>query len=155
MKEKRKYLNPKDFYSHYMVTYNPKVPKIGWKTIKVLEFLNNKPWDEVALAYVHALRPSSIRVTTGGIYLDARVWRVTVYVDDNDIIQSITQEVEVALPEKVCHGWCLEDALKYGIDSEQVKWHNLESDINGIITGNCGTYKYVNNKKVNYPKELK
>jgi len=66
-----------------------------WVTIKVLEFLNDKPWNDVALGYINALRPSTICVTTGITAYDLQLWRVTVYVNDDNIIQEIVQEVEV------------------------------------------------------------
>lgn len=69
----------------------------GFMTIEVLPQLTGRMWDEDALNLVHALRPSSIRVSTGEIKCDSRTWRVTVYVDDYDVIMSIEQEVEVGL----------------------------------------------------------
>ncbi len=112
----------KDYHSSHMVEYE-KPNSIGYICIEVLLFLKGKKWDEIALAYVHALRPSSIRVTNGEIKTDSRVWRVTVCVNDKDVIDKIEQEVEVGLPAGVSHGHALGDALKYGINSKQCQWH--------------------------------
>jgi hypothetical protein len=143
-------MNADDYYSDHMVEY--KQPEsYGWSSIKVLEFLNGKPWDNVALAYVHSLRPSSIRVTTGCITLDSRIWRVTVFVDDDNIIKYITQEVEVGLPDGVANGEALDDALNFGIDSEQVKWHlNSGGYFHDGING--GYYKVTDKGTIPYPK---
>ena len=104
-------------------------PRIGWKSIDVLEFLKGKPWDDVALGYVHALRPSHIRVTTGMVQLDAQVWRVTVFVTEEGIIKGISQEAEVGLPDEVPHGHGLAVALKHGLNSPQMKWEQLDGDV--------------------------
>lgn len=102
----------KDYYSSHMVPFE-KFNNIGYTAIEVLEFLGGLPWDDIALGFVHSLRPSSIRVVHVGecIKCDARVWRVTVYVDINNRIQSIEQEVEVGLPEGIEHGDTLHNAL--------------------------------------------
>lgn len=69
----------------------------GLTSITVLEFLNGLPLDKVAEGYLHALRPSTVRVSTGEVTCDCRPWRVTVLVDRAGKIQQITQEVEVEL----------------------------------------------------------
>lgn len=98
----------------------------GYMAINVLPDLWGRPWDDVALGYVHALRPSQLRVVRGGTQADAWTWRVTVWLEDDDkTVKRIQQEVEVGLPDGVCHGECLEAALKYGKESEQVRWHNI------------------------------
>ena len=73
---------------------------VGFTQIPVLTFLNGLPWDRLALNYVHALRPGSIRVTTGEVTCDSQSWRVTVCVHKSGgvlIIDSISQEVCVGL----------------------------------------------------------
>jgi hypothetical protein len=90
----------KDYHSKHAVDYEP-FRGTSYGVIEVLSFLKGRKWDEIALAYVHALRPSSIRVTTGAIKLDASKWRVTVYVDNDDTIRGIEQEVEVGIPENI------------------------------------------------------
>lgn len=102
-----------------------RMPCTGFLVIPVLEFLKGHKWDAVALAYVHGLRPSFIRVTEGMVHADARMWRVTVTVSKDGRIEGIRQEVEVGLPEGVVHGEALRDALQHGIDSRQVKWWSL------------------------------
>lgn len=83
----------------------------SYTSIDVLPFLKGRPWDDVSLAYVSGLRPSYIRVVHGAMHCDARVWRVTVYLDDKDLITDISQEVMVWLPEGVRHGSALSAAL--------------------------------------------
>lgn len=106
---------------------SPFVPfaRRGFTSLEVLPFLKGKPWDDVALGFVHSLRPSHIRVTDGGIQLDAQTWRVTVTVSKKNKIEKIEQEVEVGLPVKVVHGSALHCALEYGVDSPQTKWHAI------------------------------
>ncbi len=74
---------------------------ISYTVIPVLEFLTGKPYDDYAKAYIYGLRPSSVRVSTGGIKCDARTDRVTVFVQDfNGLlrIERIEQEINVAFP---------------------------------------------------------
>ena len=84
----------KNYYHSHGIAYESP-PNIGWDCIPVLEFLWGRKWDEISLAYVHSLRPSSIRVTTGEVKTDSSRWRVTIYVDDADIITKISQECEI------------------------------------------------------------
>lgn len=85
----------------------------GYTSIEVLQFLNGRPWDEVALAYVHALRPSKIRVNSSDCWkLDCNNWRVTILLEPDDrTIKRITQEVIVGLPEDIGNGHELECEL--------------------------------------------
>lgn len=113
---------PDDYRTHHVVDYSPPHSR-GLTSIKVLSFLNGKKWDEFALAYVHALRPSGIRVTTGRCTMDSRVWRVTVLLEnDNVTIREITQEVEVGLPEGIKHAYHLQTALSCGVGSKEELW---------------------------------
>jgi hypothetical protein len=85
----------------------------GYTVIKPLPFLHGRKWDDIALAYVHALRPSHLRVVQGGAQCDAQTWRVTVWLkDDGETIASIDQEVAVGLPSGIEHGHALECALR-------------------------------------------
>ncbi len=43
-----------------------RMPRIGRLCINVLPELYGKPWDEVALGYIHALRPSTLRIRRNG-----------------------------------------------------------------------------------------
>ena len=93
----------KDHHSKGAVTYEP--PHLrSYCSIDVLPFLIGRKWDGRALAFVHCLRPSYIRVTSGEETSDAKCWRVTVHVDANDIIRSIDQEVQVGLAHDWQHG---------------------------------------------------
>ena len=78
--------------------------RIGFASIEPLPFLYEHKWDDIALAWVHGLRPSRIRVTNGWEQTDSRPWRVTVTVDDAGIIKEIRQEIQVGLPEGVNGG---------------------------------------------------
>jgi len=130
-----------EYYDTHMVEFTQFYHR-GWKSIKVLDFLNGKQWDDIALGYVHALRPSSIRVTKGTIKLDARVWRVTVYINEDNVINYISQEVVVGLPDGVAHGDALNDALNYGIDSPQCEWHrNCDGGYLYSLEGAFAKYK--------------
>ncbi len=114
-------------------------PNRGYLSLEVLPVLNGRPWDGVALGYVHSLRPTHVRVVDDGIIqLDSQTWRVTVYVDKDGFIECIEQEVEVGLPEGCCNGWSMQAALQHGLDSPQVKWHTIRG---GITIGRDGTYK--------------
>lgn len=97
--EKRKQeRNSTNLSDKYITNHGVKYSSDGrccWTVIPVLEFLKGKPWDNMALNFVHALRPSMIRVTTGTVTCDAYTWRVTVYVEqDNKTIKKIEQEVD-------------------------------------------------------------
>lgn len=111
----------KDYHSAHAVKYEPVSPSYSFTSMEVCEFLKGKKWDEVALAFVGALDPEYIRVTRGECTCDARSGRVTVFVDKEDIITSIEMEVIVHLPNGVQNGHALNLALKYGIDSPQVR----------------------------------
>lgn len=76
----------------------------GYITILVLEELEGRKWDDFTEAFVHTLRPSSVRILHGGSKMDSQLWRVSVNLDENGIIQNISQEVEVGLPEGVENG---------------------------------------------------
>ena len=86
---------------------------VSYIVVDVLPFLRKRPWDELALAFVSCLEPTMIRVTTGTIKLDARSGRVTVYVDEKNIIQKIERECTVWLPEGVEHGYHLEQLIGF------------------------------------------
>lgn len=79
----------------------------GYLSVEMLSFLRDQPWDDVARAYVTALRPSEVRVSTGELKSDAKPWRVTVIVDAAERITEISQEVEVELPPGIENGHAL------------------------------------------------
>lgn len=85
-----------EFNSMTGAHYTP-CPQVSYSTHEVLPFLTGRRWDRYALAWVHGLRPSTIRVVDGEEHMDARSWRVTVYVDNaTKLIEKITQEIDVA-----------------------------------------------------------
>lgn len=129
--------DPERYRSIGSVEYKP-APSQCWLSVPICEFLYGKPWDNVALAYVSGAKPSSIRVTTGMVHLDSRVGRVTVFVDDKNIITSIDQEQCVSVPETIVNGSALRNALIYGEDSPQCQWYN---DVN-INYFSCGIDGY-------------
>lgn len=99
--------------SEQTVQLLPEFPS-GYTRVECLPHLKGRAFDEVARAYLTALRPSSIRLLThnAGEYMDARTWRVSIYLDENEKIDSIWQEVEVALPEGVQNGYELDQRLR-------------------------------------------
>ena len=142
---------PKDYINNHRVEYE--TPEcLGSLCLEVLPFLKGKKWDEVALGYVHSLRPSCIRVTDGFYTDDAVNWRVTVHLSAGRI-RSIEQEVEVGLPEGVVHGDALRCALKYGLKSKQVKWHQ---DATGYFYDGANEYKFTDKSKkpVPFPRSI-
>lgn len=138
-------MNTKELYEPHKYTYH-RPDRIGWSNIEVLEFLKGRKLDEVALAYIHSLRPSCIRVTTGMIKTNSIAWRVTVVVDEEDTIQTISQEAEVGLPEGVAHGHALHLALKYGIDSD-IAQEQSKNDKIGMAYCNPKALEKINFKK--------
>jgi len=104
----------KDYRSMQGKTYMPESIRFGSTSIPVLEFLKGLEWDSTALGFVHALRPNMIRVITPGTALtvDSQRWRVTVVVDEKNIIQEIKQEVQVWLPDDVEDGYGLRIKMK-------------------------------------------
>jgi hypothetical protein len=77
----------------------------GYLSLKVLPFLDGCAWDEIALGFIHSLRPSFVRVIRNGCtHMDSWCWRVTVYLDSAGLIESVSQEVEVGLPDGVNGG---------------------------------------------------
>jgi hypothetical protein len=125
----------------------------SYVSIIVLDFLNGKPFDDIAKAYISGLNPTSVRIIYDSEHLDARTGRVTVYLDDNDIIEKISQEITVHLPESVRHGGHLGICLRYGMNSPQAEWYRddtitgyLHDGINGIY------YKCTANGRVPFPK---
>jgi len=68
----------------------------GFTVIKILEFLWGLPWGEIPLCFIKAVNPTYLRVTNGEVKTDAICGRVTVWLDRNDRIESIDQEVKVS-----------------------------------------------------------
>jgi hypothetical protein len=108
---------PEHYLTHWGKDYE-RPDRIGYNSVEMLEFLKGHPWDQMALNYVHALRPSRIRVTHGEVTCDSWGWRVTVTIDENNIIRSITQEVEVGLEGGYEHGHDLSCKFKAREDAK-------------------------------------
>lgn len=100
----------------------------SYTVIDVLPFLRGRPWDEIALAYVHALRPSTIRVNNTDCWkLDARNWRVSVLLAADDrTIRRITQEVAVGLPDGISCGHDLQCALAADVSYDELEQRQVE-----------------------------
>lgn len=84
---------------------------VGSAVIPVLEFLNGRKWDYIAQGFIKALRPSEMEICRGGCRMDVCKWRVRVHLDDDDIIQCITQEVEVHLIDDIESGFDLKQRV--------------------------------------------
>lgn len=72
----------------------PSVFRYG--NVNILPDLIGKRWDDDALKLCHSARPSMIRVTAGEETTDAILWRITVRTSEKGIIESVTQEAEIA-----------------------------------------------------------
>jgi len=98
MREQREALSPE--LEAYNTRHRAEVApsgRVGWTCIEVLPQLWGRPWNNAAANFLRCLQPSCVRVAQGEITLDSRVWRVTVYVNANNTIRRIEQEVEVGL----------------------------------------------------------
>ena len=144
----REVLKAKDYYSHHRVEYD-KPNVIGFLSLDVLPYLIGHKWDEVALGYVHSLRPSCIRVGDGMFTCDGILHRVSITVDENEVITRLTQEVEVGLPKGIYSGKQMRNALKYGAESPQVLWYN---DAEEFRYTSEGYFKRVGEKYVIFPQ---
>lgn len=95
----------------------PRLPRgtgrYGYLSVPVLEFLWGSQHDQYTRCFLRALRPSEVRIVRGGCQMDARKWRVTIWIEkdpaypNRERIKRITQEVEVDLVEGVEHGAAL------------------------------------------------
>jgi hypothetical protein len=133
--------------------YNAKgIRSSGWRSIPVLEFLNGRLLDEVVMAHVHALRPSMVRITEGTIKLDARIWRVTIYiklVGRRRFVRHIEQEVSIGLPKGLGHGDALRVAVLTGRNSPQARWYS-DPDIVSYLNSSEGYFKQTKNGTVRW-----
>lgn len=67
----------------------------GVASIEVLEFLKGMPFDNLIVAWLYSLHPSMIRVSYGEVCCDSYTDRVTVWLNADDTVEKITQEVVV------------------------------------------------------------
>jgi hypothetical protein len=86
----------KDYYTTHL--FEPFEWSGGCNPISIAPQLIGRLWDDLALGILHAYNPTYIRVTEGDIKCDARLGRITVWVTDQNIIESIDQEVEIGIP---------------------------------------------------------
>lgn len=89
----------------------------GYTVIEVLQFLWEQPMNDIAMAYISALKPTYLVINGGEIACDARSGRVHVAVDKDGKIKKIRQEVSIMLPPDIEHGYdlaCQLDAQKRG-----------------------------------------
>lgn len=103
----------------------------SWSVIRQLEFLSGQPWNNLALNYVMALRPSAIRVIRHGgmMTADAYTWRVTVFLrEDNRTIDRIEQECNVGSIGANC-GHDLQLKLKQQQTGEKIPQFNASCAI--------------------------
>ena len=72
---------------------------IGGMSIQVLPFLYGVELNDMVFGYIHALRPSYVRVVESGqsVTADSIPWRVTIVINSDHTIMEITQEVDVGL----------------------------------------------------------
>jgi hypothetical protein len=105
--------SPEDYVNRHGKTYERSV-RIGFLSLPVLTYLTGLVWDEFALAFVHSLAPSYVRVIpwNGEETTDAMLRRVTIYLDPDGKIERVEQEVEVGLPAGVRNGHELSQKLK-------------------------------------------
>ncbi len=89
--------NEADKYIGHCGRELPKPKRTISTSLPVLQHLYGMPWNNLALSAVTALRPSYLRVTSGMVTTDHRLWRVTVYLgEDGRRIRDIRQEVSLA-----------------------------------------------------------
>lgn len=107
--------------------------RYGWQTVPVFGWLWGEPYNEVARGFIHSLRPSSVRLARSSITCDSQIWRVTVWLDENDLIKRIEQEVEVELPLGIENGHELEQAF---LNQGSRAGHGRDSNpcLAGIVT---------------------
>jgi hypothetical protein len=89
----------------------------GYTVIPILPELTGKLWDKKALAFVLAMNPREIRVTTGGRSMDGVTDRITVVVNEDGIIRKIEKEITIALV----------DEWRYGHDADVYFMENKEN----------------------------
>lgn len=77
----------------------------AYLSVPVLSFLTGRKWDRFALAFLHSVRPSAVRVIPygHGEKTDGWLWRVTVRLNKDETIRNIEQECEVYC-EGFAHG---------------------------------------------------
>lgn len=137
----------------------PKFSYHSYTSIEIADILKNRKLDDTIFAYLSSFRPSYIRIIPFNKtqHCDSIPWRITIYLNEDETIETIKQEVCLELPDGIINGASFITLLKYGENSKIFKWKNTE--YNTIIYASDedgGTYKIdKNGKKISYPKELK
>lgn len=99
------------YRSHHRKEWKPD-DAVGYTTMPVLPQFIGKKLDNSLIAYLHTLRPSSVRISKDCVTCDSSPWRVTVLTKDVDgveIIESISQEVCVGFSS----GYNVETVFKH------------------------------------------
>lgn len=128
----------RDYHSTLGVAYDPtdvltsnaiimppsaatKEPRGVCHSIPIAECLIGTTWDAIALAYLSAFNPTSIRVTRGETTCNSSVGRITVYVDADDRICSTHKECMflVSTTVDVRHGMDFMEKLNKKIDNKE------------------------------------
>ena len=78
----------------------------SYSVIEVLAFLKGRKIDKVVMGYLHALRPSKIEVVPfrESTHCDAFTWRVRIFLNKDETIDCIQQEIQVGCYDDVEHG---------------------------------------------------
>ena len=76
--------------------HKPDEASLGYTSTKILPELTGIPLCNLVLAYCHAFKPSSIRVSKDGcVCTDALADRITIFLDDDGKVERITQEISI------------------------------------------------------------
>lgn len=131
----------------------PKQPIGVWSSFEIAQQLKGRPVDEIVFYILSGFNPSYIRIIPhdGSYHLDARTGRITIYLDEEEKISCIKQEMSFDVGREIGSGSGLMAALKYGMDDPRTKWQNMECE--SIMCGCFGTYKILEDgTKVPYPE---
>jgi hypothetical protein len=134
-------MNHKDFYHRNGVkAQSPEelFDEYSWTDIEPLKELHGRKWDDFALAYVHSLRPTTIRVILHGATLNSIPGRVTVWLeDDNETIHNIEQEITIPIPPGFEDGHDMMVFLETGEHSDGATSHHgldVEAEMVAALT---------------------
>ncbi len=72
-------------------------PSCKFAMIPIARELWGREWNDDALSFLHAFRPSGISVTTGEVLTVARQWWITVTVNDKGLMTKIEQEARIGM----------------------------------------------------------
>jgi len=97
---REKLLEQRDWCDPYISTkqqpYRLSQPAVGgYATIEVLEFLKGLPLCNLIMSFVHGLDPAYVRIVRDEETCDFQGNRVSIYIDENDKVRCIRQEMAV------------------------------------------------------------